>query len=311
MHMIHKPVGGLVPTLAFAFFFSPNLWAQPDTLPPRGGILFSQKKFAQAGKAELVVRSSHEGSDKNLLDQAGATAFNQRCESSCGACAVAKCMEIRYKIYCSADCRCSWPYRDLSWSFLHNQLVKKYGEANIYLKSVLDLAVNKGIALAKDFENTPCSHDQLPTAEKMQMAQNFKDWSFKPAFMPMRYIKGSKIHRTETFHKQKVPRTIAWLDRDVPVIVGIETTDNFRELKMPNCHWAPQGDNKWGHALLVVGYDDRNSHFLVLNSYGSDWGCSGTSTISYDDYSRVTVEAYVLEFNFKSGKAVNCAVGKK
>lgn len=36
-----------------------------------------------------------------------------------------------------------------------------------------------------------------------------------------------------------------------------------------------------GHAVLAVGYDDSSQRFIVMNSWGADWGMQGFFTIPY------------------------------
>jgi C1A family cysteine protease len=43
-----------------------------------------------------------------------------------------------------------------------------------------------------------------------------------------------------------------------------------------------------GHAVLIVGYDDANSCFVVKNSWGSSWGESGYFRIAYSEYTGKT-----------------------
>ncbi len=44
----------------------------------------------------------------------------------------------------------------------------------------------------------------------------------------------------------------------------------------------PGGSQRGGHAILVIGYDDANENFLIMNSWGKDWAVAGYGCISYD-----------------------------
>ncbi|MBC7776677.1 MAG: hypothetical protein H7246_14685, partial [Phycisphaerae bacterium] len=103
-----------------------------------------------------------------------------------------------------------------------------------------------------------------------------------------------------------------WIDRDIPVIIGLLVTDDFRRLGSMDCLWkAPIPlEGAKGHALLVMGYDDTTKEFELLNSYGTGWGCFGVLRISYADYSRTVQEGYVLQFDFDSGVEVECPGGR-
>jgi|GEM_PF-5528932 len=43
------------------------------------------------------------------------------------------------------------------------------------------------------------------------------------------------------------------------------------------------GNKSWGHAVLVVAYNDAERYFKVKNSWGTGWGEGGYFRISYDD----------------------------
>jgi hypothetical protein len=55
--------------------------------------------------------------------------------------------------------------------------------------------------------------------------------------------------------------------------------------------------NFGGHALCVVGYDNINKEFEIINSWGTDWGNNGFFNISYDNYGKYCNEAY--QFSLK------------
>lgn len=49
------------------------------------------------------------------------------------------------------------------------------------------------------------------------------------------------------------------------------------------------GENKGGHFVLVVGWDDATSAFLVKNSWGTDWGVKGYFWIAYSQLASADV----------------------
>lgn len=49
------------------------------------------------------------------------------------------------------------------------------------------------------------------------------------------------------------------------------------------------GENKGGHFVLVVGWDDATSAFLVKNSWGTNWGESGYFWIAYSQLASTDV----------------------
>lgn len=286
----------------------PFLRAQNDTLPPLGGIVLDDSIYAQTGVVRDVARSSATGSAKSLLPKTGVQPFNQRCELSCGSCAVVIEAMMRLKMRCDALCKCEHPHRVFSWSYFHNQLVKKYGPYQIHLTRVLDLLKAYGMPPASIFRNTPCSHLLLPDSAAHAAASVYGFWTYEPIFIPKRLFSGTTEEVERQFRAQMTPRTIAWIDQDVPVIIGMTVSENFRTLNAGNCRWVPSAalNTKLGHALVVTGYDDQREEFQLLNSYGTDWGCDGIAYISYADYERVVKEGYVLKFDFRKGKRINC-----
>jgi len=48
------------------------------------------------------------------------------------------------------------------------------------------------------------------------------------------------------------------------------------------------------HGMLIVGYDDVKRTFLVLNSWGTNWGEKGYLRFSYDDINTLINECYIM-----------------
>jgi hypothetical protein len=55
------------------------------------------------------------------------------------------------------------------------------------------------------------------------------------------------------------------------------------------------GQQKGGHAMLIVGYDDSRSAFKLLNSWGPGWGSAGYGWLGYGFFSQVVREGYVAK----------------
>jgi C1A family cysteine protease len=70
-----------------------------------------------------------------------------------------------------------------------------------------------------------------------------------------------------------------------PFVIGFSVYESFEGpdvaktgvLSMP----LPAEKLLGGHAVLVVGYDDSQSRFIVRNSWGPKWGMAGYFTMPY------------------------------
>jgi C1A family cysteine protease len=70
-----------------------------------------------------------------------------------------------------------------------------------------------------------------------------------------------------------------------PFVFGFSVYDSFEgdavaktgTVPMP----APKEKLLGGHAVLAVGYDDKQQRFLVRNSWGKSWGIGGYFTMPY------------------------------
>jgi len=101
------------------------------------------------------------------------------------------------------------------------------------------------------------------------------------------YVQASDHHAIQ-YHK--VPRDAAHLRgclaHGFPFTIMIELWQGDLPAMPPN-GTIPMPDTQndvrsGGHALLIVGYDDRAQLFTVRNSYGADWGQQGYGTIPYE-----------------------------
>jgi hypothetical protein len=78
--------------------------------------------------------------------------------------------------------------------------------------------------------------------------------------------------------------------------------------------WVPDASDQsmigfGGHAMCVVGYDDKKygGAFLLMNSWGPEWGNNGFAWVRYGDFKYYVREAYGLDPMAKTGEAANTA----
>jgi Papain family cysteine protease len=84
-----------------------------------------------------------------------------------------------------------------------------------------------------------------------------------------------------------------------PVVIGMVVPASFYtagRVWKPDRREDPQDKQLQGHALCLIGYDDRwqGGSFRVVNSFGSAWADKGFCWIRYQDLARFTRYGYTL-----------------
>lgn len=91
------------------------------------------------------------------------------------------------------------------------------------------------------------------------------------------------------------------ISKGMPVVFGMQVPKSFKnavnqELWVPNL--GDQSGLKYGHAILIVGYDDykHGGAVEILNSWGEDWGKGGYIWIKYTDLLKyITSQVFALD----------------
>src|SRR6185369_7414050 len=82
------------------------------------------------------------------------------------------------------------------------------------------------------------------------------------------------------------------LDSGFPFVFGFSVYESFESAAVGKSGIVPMPASSekqlGGHAVLAVGYDDRDQRFIVRNSWGPKWGMRGYFTMPY---------AYVTDSN--------------
>jgi hypothetical protein len=129
-------------------------------------------------------------------------------------------------------------------------------------------------------------------ANPPSIAQNrilsFETISWNPPRTSKQYVPGKSTPLVLDIVRQR-------LAAGHPVIFGMQIGDSFKTLRAGAIYRdTPQGKPS-GHAMVVIGYDDRRQAFHVLNSWGAQWADSGYGWVSYESFLANVGEAFVMK----------------
>jgi hypothetical protein len=192
-------------------------------------------------------------------------------------------------------------------SFLYNQIGLE-GCQGSYIVKAMEFMTNKGLVPYQEFPYSDHDCSKQPDVQLQQEAEQFKMHGFNRL---------SLGDRTDVIDVNAIRQNLA---HGAPVVIGMMVGPSFMQPMMGKDLWEPaEGDRSLegfgGHALCVVGYDDKKygGAFLIMNSWGSEWGNNGFAWVRYGDFKYFVKEAYGLDPMQKVGIAANvpfeCEIG--
>jgi len=115
-----------------------------------------------------------------------------------------------------------------------------------------------------------------------------------------RELTGYKFYRV----KKDFVRFKDFLDSDYPLIVGLFTSkkmvqEGYEAGKVSKPYfWNPrQNDTEEYHSILCVSFDEKKDAFLLLNSWGKEWGNNGYCYVQRKVFMSRVREVYVATLN--------------
>jgi hypothetical protein len=173
-----------------------------------------------------------------------------------------------------------------SAAFIYNQIKLEGADcaSGAYIEDALQLLRDQGDCLEKSFNYTQADCHTQPDHIRQAEANNYRIQDFAAVF------------GLEEPPKSKVSKACKVLATETPIIIGIGITPSFRDLKPGSRLWDPEAQESLigYHALLVVGYDNVERQFELMNSFGPGWGLNGFVRLKYDDFERLCRYAYIL-----------------
>jgi C1A family cysteine protease len=104
---------------------------------------------------------------------------------------------------------------------------------------------------------------------------------------PKRCYIEAKKHRIESYHRiGMLSEMLTCLAEGYPFVFGFSVYESFQSKRVAETGVVnmPRKKEKaiGGHAVLAVGYNQKQKRFLVRNSWGIKWGMKGYFTMPYE-----------------------------
>ncbi len=192
-------------------------------------------------------------------------------------------------------------------AFLYNQIGLD-GCDGSYIIRAMDYMTKRGSIPYDQFPYTDQDCSQQPDEQLLRDAQQYR----------MRGANRLTVgDRTDKIDMRAIKENLA---QGAPVVIGMMVGESYMQPMMGKDVWIPSDDDRsmmgfGGHAQCVVGYDDAKygGAFLIMNSWGPQWGNNGFAWVRYRDFQYYVREAYGLEPMQKIGAAAkapfDCEIG--
>lgn len=184
-------------------------------------------------------------------------------------------------------------------SFLYNQIGLDGCEGS-YIIRAMEFMTKNGAVPYNEFPYTDKDCTRQPDNRLMQEAEQYKMRGFNRL---------SQGDRNDVIDLNAIRQN---LSQGAPVVIGMMVGGSYMKPMTGKDLWEPEPDDRrqigfGGHAQCVVGYDDKKygGAFLIMNSWGPEWGNNGFAWVRYRDFKYFVREAYGLEPMQKVGAAAN------
>lgn len=186
------------------------------------------------------------------------------------------------------------PNRIFSPSFIYNQINigrEEGKDSGAYMEDAGDLLKQMGAATLSNFPYIGGEYLRQPNQATIQSAypHRIRDWKV--------------LYTKDDSRDYIIQKTKEYLNTKDLLIAGIKVGFKFNypyEDHLGNAIITTDNFANYGHAIVVVGYDDNletpegYGAFKIINSYGKDWGNEGFAYMSYDGFVAAVQSGYVF-----------------
>ena len=190
-------------------------------------------------------------------------------------------------------------------AFVYNNIALESCQGS-YIQKAMEFMANKGVLPFNSFPYDDQDCSRQASSSLMNEAAGNRMHGF------------TRLTETDDVNGINVRAVKEHLAKDAPVVIGMMVGGTFMQDMMGKDTWAPTDEDRsqmgfGGHALCVIGYDDRRQAFQIMNSWGPEWGNNGIAWVRYADFKEFVREAYGIDPMPKRGAALNvgyeCTIG--
>ena len=182
-------------------------------------------------------------------------------------------------------------------AFLYNQIGLENCDGS-YIEKAMEFMTQSGSVPYDQFPYSDQDCSKQPDQQLLDQARQYKMRGFN------RLTPGD---RNNVLDLHAIKENIA---QGAPVVIGMQVGGSYMQPMLGKDLWTPTDEDRslmgfGGHAQCVVGYDDRKygGAFLLMNSWGPQWGNNGFAWVRYPDFKYFVREAYGIEPMSKTGAA--------
>jgi hypothetical protein len=182
-------------------------------------------------------------------------------------------------------------------AFLYNQIGLENCDGS-YIEKAMEFMTQSGSVPYNQFPYSDQDCSKQPDQQLLDQARQYKMRGFN------RLTPGD---RNNALDLHAIKENIA---QGAPVVIGMQVGGSYMQPMLGKDLWTPTDEDRslmgfGGHAQCVVGYDDRKygGAFLLMNSWGPQWGNNGFAWVRYPDFKYFVREAYGIEPMSKTGAA--------
>ena len=192
-------------------------------------------------------------------------------------------------------------------AFLYNQIGLENCDGS-YIEKAMEFMTQSGSIPYEQFPYDDHDCAKQPDQQQLEEARQYKMRGFN------RLTPGDQNNAID-LHAIKEN-----ISQGAPVVIGMQVGGSYMQPMMGKDLWEPTAEDRnlvgfGGHAQCVVGYDDKKygGAFLLMNSWGPQWGNNGFAWVRYPDFKHFVREAYGIEPMAKTGVAASepfsCEIG--